>query len=100
MFNPNNTKELASRLSERLGYIVLEETLEKLSEKQRNFLASLLHLDSMLEVTRDGKHPLKVITEIINYKPKTSNRSDRSDRGNRSDRSDKTNWYLNEKLNK
>lgn len=89
MINPNNYKELASRLSDRLGYIVLEKRLEELTEKQRNFITTLLYLDSTLQATRDGKHPLAVIVDILKVK-----------QDNTTAREDKNNYYVNQKINK
>ena len=65
MINPNNTRKLGEALSELLERIIPEEQLLKLSERQRNFLTTLIYLDETGQKTRDGKNPLSVIKEIL-----------------------------------
>ena len=88
MINPNNYKDLASRLTDRFGYIIPEQRLEQLTEKQRNFITTLLYLDQTHKVTRDGKHPLAVIVDILKVKE-----------NNTTAREDKTNYYVKQKIN-
>lgn len=84
MLNPNNTKELAFNLSDIVGQMINEETLKKLSEKQRNYLVALIGLWERDELTRDNKDPLMVMKDILKIKTNKY--------------SDKTNWYLKNKL--
>ncbi len=88
MINPNNYKDLASKLSDRLGYIIPEQKLEQLTEKQRNFITTLLYLDETLQATRDGKHPLAVIVDILKVK-----------QDNTTARDSQTNYYVKQKIN-
>ena len=46
MINPNNTRKLGEALSELLERIIPEEQLLKLSERQRNFLTTLIYLET------------------------------------------------------
>ncbi|MDA3803161.1 MAG: hypothetical protein PF488_04730 [Patescibacteria group bacterium] len=84
MINPNNLKDLAESLSDSINRLVPEQQLERLSEKQRNFLTTLLWLDQTSQATRDGKHPIAVIKDMLNM----------SD----SKHSEKTSFYLKQKL--
>jgi hypothetical protein len=65
MINPNNYRELALSLTEALGYIISEKQLESLSEQQRKLLTTLLWLNKSFQVTKEGKHPLAVVSDIL-----------------------------------
>ena len=68
MINPNDIRKLSEILTETLNRVIPEQTVEKLSEKQRNFLAVLIHLYQVNEPTRDGKHPLVVMKDMLGIK--------------------------------
>jgi hypothetical protein len=82
MLNPNNYRELSISLTEALGYIIPEQQLEPLSEPQRKLLTTLLWLNQSFQVTKDGKHPLAVVSDILKKREGIT----------------KTEFYLKEKL--
>lgn len=69
LINTNNLKQLGTELAEVIDRIIPESQLEKLSEKQRAFLGTLIYLNSTGQLTRDGQPPIAVIKDILGIKP-------------------------------
>jgi len=81
MINPNDCNKLASSLADILDRIINPKDLEKLSEKQRNYLTVLINQWS------EGKNVMVTIKDILGIKPYGY-----------SIFSPKTQWYLKTKL--
>ena len=83
MINPNNLKELSNELENILDSPISIKILEQLTEKQRNFLTTLIHKWSQ------GEEVEKIIKNILDFgKTKLKQR----------EYSDKTKIYLENKL--
>jgi 16S rRNA U1498 N3-methylase RsmE len=83
MLNPNNLKELSNELENILDSPISIKILEQLTEKQRNFLTTLIHKWSQ------GEEVEKTIKNILDFgKTKLKPR----------EYSDKTKNYLENKL--
>jgi len=65
MTNPNNLEDLADVLTDYTNTFVHPDFLKLLSEKQRNFLTSLLYLSSIGKNTYNDESPRVVIQEIL-----------------------------------
>ena len=61
MINPNNLKELSNELENTLTTPVSIKILEQLTEKQRNFLTTLIHKWSQ------GEEVEKIIKNILEF---------------------------------
>ena len=61
MINPHNLKELSNELENTLNIPVSIKILEQLTEKQRNFLATLIHKWSQ------GEEVEKIIKNILDF---------------------------------
>ena len=83
MINPNNLKELSNELENILDSPISIKILEQLTEKQRNFLTTLIHKWSQ------GEEVEKIIKNILDFgKTKLKQR----------EYSDKTKNYLQTKF--
>lgn len=82
LINPNDYNKLAISLSDILDTIINPKDLEKLTEKQRNYLTVLIRQWS------EGKEVIGTIKSILGIKPKPI-----------STYRPMTEWYLKNKLN-
>ena len=65
LINPNNLEDLASNLSDLLDTYVNPNFLKLLSEKQRNFLTTLIHLHCTHKKTYNDEDPMEVMREML-----------------------------------
>lgn len=67
LINPNNIPYLTRSLADYLDTIIPEQTVARLSEKQRNFLTVLMYRDSIGELV-NGQHPITIMKDILGIK--------------------------------
>lgn len=64
MINPNNIKDLTYNIADYLDTIISEETVARLSDKQRNFLIVLMNKDKEGQLV-NGQHPIAIMKDIL-----------------------------------
>jgi hypothetical protein len=64
MINPNNIPDLTYNLADYLDTIIPEQTVARLSEKQRNFLLVLMNKDKEGQLV-NGQHPIGIMKDIL-----------------------------------
>lgn len=67
MINPNDIPKLTRALVDHLDTIIPEQIVERLSEKQKNFLTVLMNKDNEGELV-NGQHPIAIMKDILGIK--------------------------------